>query len=118
MKIQWEKLWHDRIDDKLRAEGIANCNYPMLFVEKGTIVFATRKFKLLNFQEILEQHGVVDAERYIPPNPSAGGWGKFVKTHITSQTRHKAGIARRAAYLTGKTQKQQVKKGGRGWLHL
>ena len=53
LKAQYKTLWWERIDDKVRAEGIANRDYSMLFVEKGTVIFATRDFKPLNFKEIL-----------------------------------------------------------------
>jgi hypothetical protein len=35
-------LWKERFDDKVRAEGVANRDYSSLFVEKGTVIFATR----------------------------------------------------------------------------
>jgi len=79
LKIEWKKLWRERLDDKVRAEGVAVNDYGGLFIDKGTIIHATRNFKSLNFKEILEQHEVQNAERYIPPDPNVGGWGKFVK---------------------------------------
>jgi hypothetical protein len=36
IKVQWKSLWHERVDDKVRAEGIANGDYTKLYVEKGT----------------------------------------------------------------------------------
>ena len=56
LKIQWKRLWRERIDDKVRAEGIAVDDYNQLFIDKGTIIHATRDFKALNFKEILEQY--------------------------------------------------------------
>ena len=67
LKMQYKTLWRERIDDKVRAEGIANRDYFMLFVEKGTVIFATRDFKPLNFKEILDQHKVIDVDRVVPP---------------------------------------------------
>jgi len=116
LKIQWKKLWQERIDDKVRAEGIAIDDYSKLFVEKGTIIHATRDFKALNFREILEQHQIADAERLIPPSPQVGGWTKFIKTSITSQRKRKS--TRASLYREAEKEKQQPKKGGRGWLHL
>ena len=80
LRVQWKRLWQDRVDDKLRAEGIATADFCDLFVEKGTIIHATRDFKALNFKDILEQHHVENPDRYISPNPKIGGWTKFVKT--------------------------------------
>jgi hypothetical protein len=114
LRLQWKKLWQERLDDKVRAEGMATADYCGLFVDRGTVIHATRDFKPLNFKEILEQHQVINADKYIPPSPQVGGWNKFIKTNITSQTRR----TRRADfYRVEKREQQQPKKGGRGWLH-
>jgi len=114
LKTEWKKLWRERYDDKVRAEGIANTDYLSLFVDKGTVIHATRNFKALNFKEILEQHEIDDAERYIPPDRFVGGWTKFVKNNITKPAAPKKRVANSSKE---KTVKQQPKKGGRGWLH-
>jgi len=117
LRMQYKMLWRERIDDKVRAEGIANKDYFMLFVEKGTVIFATRDFKPLNFKEILERHEVVGVDRVVSPSPHVGGWGKFVRTEIVSQKRY--GRVRQARqYLDEKKQRQHLKKGGRGWVHF
>ncbi len=117
LKIQWKRLWRERMDDKVRAEGIAVEDYMKLFVERGTIIHATRDFKALNFKEILTQHEIENPDRFIQPSPQIGGWNKFIKTQITNQKpqRHR----RATEYLQEKkTVSQQPKKGGRGWLHI
>ncbi len=115
LKIEWKKLWRERRDDKVRAEGIAVTDYSQLFVDKGTIIHATRAYKALNFKEILEQHEVTDAERYVPPDRFVGGWNKFVKTNIAN----KPSPNRKNDYVADeKRVRQQPKKGGRGWLHV
>ena len=116
LRTQWKKLWQERAEDKIRAEGIATADYCDLFVEKGTIIHATRNFKTLNFTEILEQHQVANIDRFISPSPHVGGWTKFIKTNVTNQRSRKK---RRAAFYCdeNKREKQQPKKGGRGWLH-
>ena len=116
LKIEWKRLWRERFDDKVRAEGIAVNDYDQLFIDKGTIIHATRDFKALNFKEILEEHEVLNAERYIPPDPHVGGWTKFVKTNITSQKLQRKRLAQLP--FEEKTEKQQLKKNGRGWLHV
>ncbi len=115
LRFQWKQLWQDRIDDKVRAEGIAVTDYSKLFVEKGTVIHATRNYKPLDFKEILERNKVENSECYIQPSPQVGGWNKFIKTEITSQKsrRHKRAIA----YVEEKKIIMQPKKGGRGWLH-
>jgi hypothetical protein len=117
LREQWKTLWRERIDDKVRAEGIANKDYSKLFVERGTVIFATRDFKPLNFRKILEMHKVVDVGRIIPPSPYVGGWRKFIRTVIASQNR-RGRIEQTRQDLDGKKQRQHLKKGGRGWLHF
>ncbi len=115
IKIEWKKLWRERLDDRVRAEGIAVDDYSSLFIEKGTIIHATRDFKALNFKEILEQHEVENPERYVPTNPQTGGWKKFVKDNYNSHAHRQ-----RSAdfYVEMKAAKPQLKKSGRGWLHI
>jgi len=115
LKEQWRRLWRERIDDKVKAEGIANTDFSKLFVEKGTVIFATRDFKMLNFKEILELHKL-EVGRIISPSPSVGGWGKFIRTMIATQ-RPSNRVRQARQYLDDKKQRQQLKKGGRGWLH-
>jgi len=116
LRKEWRALWWERIDDKVRAEGIADKDYNRLFVERGTVIFATRKFRMLSFREILQLHGVIDVDRIVGPHPSVGGWGKFIRTVIANQRSSKR---KRCAqqYFEEEKKKQQLKKGGRGWLH-
>jgi hypothetical protein len=114
LKVQWKRLWRERLDDKVRAEGIAVNDYSDLFIDKGTVIHATRDFKSLNFKEILEEHEILNAERYIPPDPHVGGWNKFVKDNITKYT---AKRQRTIEAPAEHKEKQQLKQNGRGWLH-
>jgi hypothetical protein len=110
-------MWKERIDDKVRAEGIANEDYSMLFVEKGLVIFATKDFKALNFREILAYHKLADVDRIIPSSPDVGGWGKFIRTAIVGQKSSSRARETRVR-LEEEKQRQQPKKGGRGWLHV
>jgi len=116
LRKDWKDLWQSRVDDKVRAEGIANKDYAKLFVERGTIIMATRDFKPLDFFDIVQLYFDCDAEKMVPPNPTVGGWGKFIKTHIKNQkkTRTRRFIPTKQSSRRG----QQLKKGGRGWLHI
>lgn len=116
VREQWRSLWQERIDDKVRAEGIASKDYGMLFVERGTVIFATRDFKPVRMREVLEQHDVVDVDRVVSPNPHVGGWGKFVRTKIVTQKSSRR-VEETRRDLDGKKRRQQLKKGGKGWLH-
>ncbi len=116
IKVEWKRLWQERVDDKIRAEGVAANDYNSLFIEKGTVIHATRDFKDLNFKEILHQHEVANADRYIIPDPKVGGWNKFVKDNITNKKPQKSS---RCELIRGEQKKPSTnKKGGRGWLNL
>lgn len=117
LKTEWKRLWTERIDDRVRAEGVANNDFSGLFVERGTVILATRNFKLLSFMDVLERHGIVDASRHVAPDYRVGGWGKFIRSTVAGQ-RLNSRIRRAASYLSEKVEKQQLKKGGRGWVHL
>ena len=116
IKVQWKMLWAERVDDKVRAEGIAMGDYSKLFVDKGTIIHATRSFKALSLKEILEQNKIENVDRVVPPSPQIGGWNKFIRTSITSQVPKRG--PRALAYVEPVKERQQLKKGGRGWLHV
>ena len=116
-KNEWKSMWRNRVDDKVRAEGIADKDYSLLSVDRGTVIIATRRFKLLDFYELLQQHRLLVGNEIFPPNPSVGGWGKFVRTTLVSQNLTKRG--RRIPPEPSKRSSQlQLKKGGRGWLHF
>ena len=118
LKKQWKKLWRERFDDKIRAEGIANQDYHILFIERGLVIIATRDYKPLDFIEILQRHKPPDVgDEVIPPSSSVGGWGKFARDFISKQKR----FIRRGRPVPSEPKhkgKQQHKKGGRGWLHF
>ena len=116
VKEEWRLLWLRRIDDKVRAEGMADRNFSLLAVERGTVIAATRDFKALNLKEILRSYNVQNVERVIGPHPSDGGWTKFAKTVLNKQTRTQKFRDESRPERRGKN--AQLKKGGRGWLHL
>jgi len=114
LREQWKMMWRERIDDKVRAEGISDKDYSQLFVERGTIIVATRKFKPLDFFEILQQYRDSIGGEVVPPSPSVGGWGKFIRNSLNKQHSRKR---RNAPEPVGK-ERQQLKKRGKGWLHF
>ena len=83
--VQWKKLWYENINDTKQAEKIASNTYSSLFIEKGTIIHASRNFKIPSFKEIVRLNKIENGERYISPDPIVGGWTKFTKKYITSQ---------------------------------
>ena len=116
VKEEWRLLWLRHIDDKVRSEGMADQSFSLLAVERGTVIAATRDFKPLNLKEILRSYNVQNVERVIGPHPSDGGWTKFAKTVLNKQTR--AQKFRAESRLERRRKNAQLKKGGRGWLHL
>ena len=115
LKAEWKRLWQEHLDDKVRAEGVATDDYSSLFVEKGTVIQATKDYKALNFREIIEQHQITNLDRYIPPNPNVGGWAKFIKTNISHK--HSQKKIRKNFFNEKKGKNPCPKKSGRGWLH-
>jgi len=116
IREEWRLLWSGSIDDKVRAEDLASKSFSLLFVERGTVIKATRDFKALDLREILRSHRVQDVERVLGSCPSVGGWTKFAKTVLNKQSR-----ARRFREELPKRKLEknmQLKQCGRGWLHL
>jgi hypothetical protein len=120
LKIQWKKLWDERLVDRQRAEGIATCSYSELFIEQGTVLHATRDFKTLSLKEIITQHGL-GLKEYPQPEPSIGGYGVFIKKWIGGDKKPKAvkkGQKTPCQVDNTKKMKQQFKKSGKGWLNI
>ena len=115
LKVQWKLLWNERFIDKVRAEGVSEKDYEILNVERGTVITATRDFKVLNFKDILEKHLIEQPDRFIQPNVNVGGWNQFVKTKINT---HKPQNSKRPlGEAPNKLTTPQSKRSRRGWLH-
>jgi hypothetical protein len=119
VKEEWRLMWRERFDDRIRAEGVAIRDYPLVstdrgFVTRGLVVFASRDAETPSFSEIVDfwaSQGLVYA-----PDPAVGGWGKFVRNFIIRRSERRR-ILESAKPLNGSCKKQQLKKNGRGWLH-
>ncbi len=116
LREEWKIMWRSRFDDKVRAEGIADRTYDRLFVDRGTILFATRKYKPVEFREVLEKYMSTYDIDTVVPDPSRGGIGKFIRENITrkSEVRSRSAIFRESE----DRKKDSVKQNGKGWLHL
>ena len=66
LKAEWKKLWCERLDDKVRVEGVAVNDQKELFIDKGTIIYAIRDSKALNFKEILEANNITMLKGILP----------------------------------------------------
>lgn len=116
LRDEWRTLWRTRIDDRIRAEGAANRDYPLLFTERGTIIIATRDYKPPSFHEILQVHLPSGEAEMMNPSPTTGGIRRFIREVLRAQ----GSPARRRGPpppRTDRSKGQQRKKGGRGWLH-
>jgi hypothetical protein len=112
LKRQWKLMWLERIDDRLKAEGIADKDFSLLFVDRGTIIMATKDYKPLDFGQVLEEHKLTRQGSELAPNSTVGGWGKFARENYEKRI-----SARKQSYLQPKSIGSTWKKGGRGWLH-
>jgi len=114
LKDEWTLMWSERYDDRVKAEGVAVQDYPLIFMDRGFVIFASRNVKTPSFYDIVDfwaSQGLVYS-----PNPSIGGWGKFIRTELR-KTAHSRARSFDNDMLKCKNGKQQLKKGGRGWLH-
>jgi hypothetical protein len=108
-------MWKERYDDRVKAEGVVVRNYPLLFMDRGHVIFASRDAKTPVFREVIEfwaSQGLVYS-----PDPAVGGWGKFIRTELKNFT-HSRTRAFARNQPKNKKEKQHLKKGGRGWLHI
>ncbi len=119
LRQEWKTMWRSRIDDEVRAEGIADKTYERLFIDRGLILFATRNFKPPEFQEILHKYLTFEEAERLNPNPVKGGIRKFIREYIISN--NKPCRSQREEWvheLDAMKEKQQLSHGGRGWLHF
>jgi hypothetical protein len=109
LKVQWKLMWSERYNDKAKAEGVSVHDYVELAVERGTILYASRDFKPLNFQEVLKANKIEKPDRHAP-NAAEGGWNKFIQASVRSHRDVKSEVCI-------SVRKSQQSKKGRGWLH-
>jgi hypothetical protein len=115
VKEEWRRLWLGRIDDRVRAEGLADRAFPLCFVERGTVIVATRDFKPLDLKEILGLNLVQNVEQVVGSPPAVGGWRKFARSVLNNQVRSRRFVLEEPR--RGCEKNLQLKKGGRGWMH-
>lgn len=119
MKKQWRMMWGERFDDRVRAEGIARREYPLLFLERGTVIVATRSYRVPSFCEVLERQRRflgTDGDRG-DVDPRVGGWGRFIRSTLKTQRRFSSRETVREVLRADERSALQKKKGGRGWIH-
>jgi hypothetical protein len=107
-KDEWNDLWQSKKDDKIRAESISVKKYAWLEIEKGEIIRDSRR-QNLDFHTILENNYGLDKAAKINPDPSIGGYKKFIKDSIKKRR------APREAPKIDVDVNQPQRKRGRGW---
>ena len=112
LRDEWSLMWRERFDDKIKAEGIAVKDYPLLFMDRGVVIFASKDAKTPVFRDLADHWA--SQGKFYSPHPSEGGWGKFINNRLKPR--------RVASDFIGQSSKDgnarlQQKKGGRGWLH-
>lgn len=112
LKNDWNELWNSKFYDNLKGESVSKKRYENLFVDQGEIIFASRDYKPLTFQEILEKHLGSDTAKSAFPDPVTGGWRKFAQTKIPKKITKKR---KRPEIKIDENQHQR--KGGNGWLN-
>ena len=108
VKDEWHDLWQSKKDDEIIAESISAKKYAWLEVEKGEIIRDSKHLSL-DFLTILEKNYGIDEAAKINPDPSIGGYKKFIKDNLTKRK------ARREAPKVKVDLNQPQRKGGRGW---
>lgn len=114
LKEDWGLLWEERFDDRTRAEGVSTQDYPLLLVDRGFVIFASRDAKTPCFREVVEFWA--SQGRVYAPDSVAGGWGKFARAHLARRSERRRAWESKG-FSKGGCVGQQLKKGGRGWLH-
>jgi ABC-type sulfate transport system substrate-binding protein len=117
IRQEWQELWEQKIEDKIVAEDVARRNYELLFVERGTVIQATKDYQPLDLREIMEKNEKVLGIKLTQPNPHIGGWRKFSKDVLAKQARWHQAPPRDRQRPSPKTPAKNRKHAGRGWLH-
>ena len=112
LKKEWIQLWSTKYDDKNKGEGVSTNKHHRLYVDKGQVIYATRDYSQLDFNEILEKNlGKEYAEKTSPP-PEIGGYRKFAKKTFPSKKKPDREKPKIKIDLS-----QHQRKSGRGWLN-
>jgi hypothetical protein len=112
LKEDWKELWDSKINDNRKGESISRKYYPNLYIEKGEVILASRDFKPVSLQNILEKRLGRETMQSVYPDPVTGGWKKFTKTYIQKRNSKK-----RTRPEVQRDIYQHQRKGGNGWLN-
>lgn len=80
LKEEWRLIWWEWFDDRVKTEGIAVRDYPLLFMDRGYVVFAGRAAKVPVLSDVVNVW--VSQGCMYAPDPSDGGWGRFIRTEM------------------------------------
>lgn len=114
LKEEWKLMWKERFDDRIKGEGIVTRDHPLIFMDRGSVIFASRDAKTPTFSEIVELWAAQGS--IYAPQPAVGGWGKFIRTHLRRASHSRA---RNLASNPFNLKANQCKrKRAKGWLHI
>ncbi|MDQ1279327.1 MAG: hypothetical protein QG670_589 [Thermoproteota archaeon] len=117
IRKEWNELWNQRIEDKQIAEDVARKDYNLLFIETGTVIRATRNFKPLDLEEIIDANEkLLGVSLKSPTSGEGGGYRKFAKETLSKQP-HVGRLHSRKREILEKKKNDPPKNTGRGWLH-
>jgi len=117
IRREWKELWNQKLEDKLIAEDVARKNYNLLFVDAGTVIRASRNYKPLDFEDIIERNEKIIGVNLKIPTPEEGGFRKFAKNVLSYQPRLNQKPKKQQELLDINMRNGPLKKGGRGWVH-
>ncbi len=115
IRKEWNDLWDQRFEDRQRAEDIARKDYELLFVEKGTVIRATRGYQPLSLEDIIERNEKILGLELSTPRPNEGGYRKFAKDVLSNQARFR----KHPQSSTQSVEKDRIERNSetsKGWL--
>ena len=117
IRKEWKALWDQRIEDKQIAEDVARRDYDLLFVETGTVIRASRLFKPLDLEEIIDENERLLGLNLHELKSDEGGYRKFAKNILSKQSKGGRAHLRRYELSAKNVRNCPPKNAGRGWLH-
>jgi hypothetical protein len=117
IRVEWKSLWDQCFDDKRNAECVTSRDYDLLFVERGTVIKATRNCKPPSLEEIMDMTERNLGLKLISPDPRIGGWRKLSREAFPRKPRGAEGSKRTQESPKENARNVPAKKSGNGWLH-
>ena len=85
IRAEWTNLWNEKLEDKLSAEELANRDYHLLFIEKGTVLKATRSYRSPCLEEIIKMNENLLNIKLTGSFSEVVGWRQFSRNILSKQ---------------------------------